>query len=132
MSKKQADDKTDFWNSKAGQQFAKGLTEAFGGALATVVERILPAQPQATITPGSVDEVLNNFRRATSANSTQQASPYKVLGVDPEACQEVIKVAWKALRKKYNTDTGKEPDLAKEKLINNAYEQICKDNGWPK
>ena len=55
--------------------------------------------------------------------------PYKVLGVAPNATDEEIKKAYRALARKYHPDKYRESDLAdlaseKMKEINAAYEEI--------
>jgi len=55
-------------------------------------------------------------------------SPYKVLGVSPDAPNEVIKAAHKALAKMHHTDLG--GDEAKMKAINEAFETIKEQRGW--
>lgn len=58
-------------------------------------------------------------------------NPYEVLGVSPNASEEEIKSAYRALAKKYHPDkyAGSDlADLANEKMqeINEAYDTICK------
>ena len=62
--------------------------------------------------------------------------PYKVLGVSPDASDEEIKKAYRALARKYNPDKYRDSDLAdlaseKMKEVNAAYEEIktMRENG---
>ena len=57
--------------------------------------------------------------------------PYKVLGVSPNATDDEIKEAYRALVKKYHPDKFADSDLAelaneKMKEINSAYDEIQK------
>lgn len=56
------------------------------------------------------------------------SSPYTVLGVSPEAPDEVIKAAHKALARKYHTDLG--GDEKKMKQVNEAFEKIKEIRAW--
>ena len=55
--------------------------------------------------------------------------PYKVLGVSPDATDDEVKKAYRALARKYHPDKYRDSDLAdlaseKMKEVNAAYEEI--------
>ena len=55
--------------------------------------------------------------------------PYKILGVSPDADEDEIKKAYRALARKYHPDKYRDSDLAdlaneKMKEVNAAYEEI--------
>lgn len=50
--------------------------------------------------------------------------PYKALGVTPDAPEEVIKAAHRALARKHHRDATGEADDAKMKRVNAAFEKI--------
>jgi hypothetical protein len=54
--------------------------------------------------------------------------PYKVLGVQPDAPDEVIKAAHKAQARKHHTDVGGDGVMMAK--INAAYESIGRQRGW--
>lgn len=58
-------------------------------------------------------------------------SPYRILGVHPEAADFVVRAAYKAMQKKYHPD-GAAPNEEMSKLVNNAYESICHEREIPK
>jgi len=51
-------------------------------------------------------------------------NPYRILGINPDAPDFLVKVAYRAMQKKYHPD-GETPDEAMSKLVNEAYEQVC-------
>ena len=51
-------------------------------------------------------------------------SPYRVLGVNPDAPDFLVRAAYKSCMKVYHPD-GKSPDEAMAKKVNDAYERIC-------
>jgi hypothetical protein len=54
--------------------------------------------------------------------------PYRVLGVQPDAPDEVIKAAHKAQARKHHTDLGGDRDAMAR--INAAFEEIGRQRGW--
>lgn len=57
-------------------------------------------------------------------------SPYKVLGVDPGAEEQVVKAAYKAKAKLFHPDPPGGGSNRKMAEINQAYERILKAKGW--
>jgi len=51
-------------------------------------------------------------------------SPYRVLGISPDAPDFLVRASYKANMKKYHPD-GESPNEDLAKLINEAYERIC-------
>lgn len=73
-------------------------------------------------------------RRSTHEDDDEprqkKPGPYKILGVSPDAPDEVIKAAHKVLARKYHTDLG--GDEEKMKQINSAFEEIKELRKWTK
>ncbi len=64
-------------------------------------------------------------------------NPYEILGVSPDASDDEIKSAYRALARKYHPDKYRDSDLAdlaneKMKEINAAYEEVQKQRGASK
>jgi len=57
-----------------------------------------------------------------------KAAPYRVLGVDPSAEEQVVKAAYKAKAKLFHPDHGGSQDKMAD--INQAYKTICEERGW--
>jgi DnaJ-class molecular chaperone len=55
-------------------------------------------------------------------------TPYRVLGLDPSADDDLVKLAYRTLSRKYHPDKGGSPEKMAE--INRAYESIVKERGW--
>ena len=55
-------------------------------------------------------------------------SPYRVLGLDPAAEDEVVKVAYRTLSRKHHPDRGGSPERMAH--INRAYEAIAREREW--
>ena len=51
-------------------------------------------------------------------------SPYRVLGINPDAPDFLVRAAYKANMKKYHPD-GENPNEETAKKVNQAYERIC-------
>ena len=105
-----------FLSSPLGQSINDAARLALGLPPVSTVEKIATEGKESA---GSVRDRMNQDRN----------SPYKVLGVDREADQLVVKAAWKALAKRYHPD-NKGGDAEKMKAIDNAYAQICDERHW--
>jgi len=57
-------------------------------------------------------------------NELPPDSPYRILLINPDAPDFLVKAAYRAMQKKYHPD-GETPDEAMSKLVNEAYEKIC-------
>lgn len=57
-----------------------------------------------------------------------QDSPYRVLGLDPSAEDDVVRLAYRALSRKHHPDKGGSQEKMTE--INRAYEAIGRERGW--
>lgn len=58
-------------------------------------------------------------------------SPYRILGINADAPDFLVKASYRANMKKYHPD-GETPNEAMAKLINEAYEQVCLERDMPK
>lgn len=58
-------------------------------------------------------------------------SPYRILGINPDAPDFLVKASYRAMMKKYHPD-GESPNEAMSKLVNEAYERICLEREIPK
>lgn len=80
------------------------------------------------------EEEQRKKRRSTHEDDDEprqkKPGPYKILGVSPDAPDEVIKAAHKVLARKYHTDLG--GDEEKMKQINSAFEEIKELRKWTK
>lgn len=52
---------------------------------------------------------------------------YAVLEIAPTATPEVIKAAWRALSRRYHTDSGTQPDKTKMQEINEAHAALMNE-----
>jgi len=51
-------------------------------------------------------------------------NPYRILGINPDAPDFLVKAAYRAMQKKHHPD-GETPNEVISKLVNDAYERIC-------
>jgi len=58
----------------------------------------------------------------------QEATPYRVLGLDPSAPDDVVRLVYRHLARQHHPDRGGDPARMAE--INRAYQQIAKMRGW--
>jgi preprotein translocase subunit Sec63 len=73
-------------------------------------------------------KIKEEARGVTEKIRDMKDAPYRVLGVDPSAEEEVVKAAWRAKAKLYHPDrSGSDKKMAE---INQAYESICQERGW--
>lgn len=69
----------------------------------------------------------SNAQDASGATKTDKT--YETLGVTPNAPQEVVQAAWKALSRKHHPDITKD-NGEKQRQLNDAYDEIKKRKGW--
>jgi DnaJ-class molecular chaperone len=62
------------------------------------------------------------------AHRDQVSSPYRVLGLDTSATDELVKLAYKLLSQKLHPDHGGSAGAMAR--LNKAYEDIAKHRGW--
>jgi len=67
----------------------------------------------------------------TEEMEVPEDSPYRVLGINPDAPDFLVRAAYKSLMKEYHPD-GKNPDEVMAMKINGAYERICLEREMPK
>lgn len=70
-------------------------------------------------------------QKVTDPEEIVRLMPYRILGINPDAPDFLVKAAYKAQIKECHPDTTK-ADEEKARRINNAYEQICRDRKIPK
>lgn len=56
--------------------------------------------------------------------------PYRVLGLDPSAPDELVKVAYRLLAQRCHPDRGGSTQAMAR--LNQAYDQIARERGWKK
>lgn len=69
-------------------------------------------------------------RKSRSNGSRTEDDPYSVLGVSPEAPDEVVKAAHKALARMFHSDLAGGGDPKRMAKINSAFETIKEQRGW--
>jgi hypothetical protein len=76
----------------------------------------------------SYDAWESTYDASSGDGSPPREDPYRVLGVQPDAPDEVIKAAHKAQARKHHTDLGGDRDQMAR--INAAFEEIGRQRGW--
>ena len=77
------------------------------------------------------DDPYEYWSESSPPPSPPKDDPYEVLGISPNAPDEVVKAAHKALAKKFHTDaTGKFGEDKDMKKVNAAFEKIKEIRGW--
>ena len=117
-------------SSWAGEVLDVILGSPVGASLDDKLRQLLNL-PQRGPSPEIVaeaDGVAERMRRMQEEHHSDNASPYRVLGVDPGAEEAVVKAAWKAKSKLYHPDMG--GSEAKMSEINRAYQEVCQQRGW--
>ena len=56
------------------------------------------------------------------------ASPYRLLGLDPSAPDEVVKLVYRHLARRLHPDAGGSTEAMAR--LNGAYEEIARQRGW--
>jgi hypothetical protein len=81
-------------------------------------------------TPTENDDPYENWSKPPPTPPSEESDAYEVLGISPNAPDEVVKAAHKALAKKFHTDaTGKSEDKDIKK-VNAAFEKIKEMREW--
>ena len=66
-----------------------------------------------------------NLFAGTNDVEVPEDSPYRVLGINPDAPDFLVRAAYKSLMREYHPDSGKSPNEEMAKKINDAYDRIC-------
>jgi hypothetical protein len=95
-----------------------------GESLNEKLRQVIGLPPQ-----GSSSKLREEAKGVTDKIREMKAAPYRVLGVNPSAEEQVIKAAYKAMAKLFHPDVagGSNEKMAE---INEAYKQICQERGW--
>lgn len=86
------------------------------------------------LTGRSIKDYLNmidNDSRDNVYKNLPKTDPYIVLGVTRTKPRKVIRQVYISLVKLYH-ESGAIPNADRLKEINNAWDEICKEKGWPK
>lgn len=88
-----------------------------------------------TLTGSSLNQYLAGALKDVADDAHNKANRpvdnYSLLGVNPNVKPEDLKKVYLALVKIYH-ESGLSPSPTRMRDINNAYESICKERGWPK
>jgi len=71
-----------------------------------------------------VAKKVTNIFAGTNDEEVPDDSPYRVLGINPDAPDFLLRASYKVMMKKFHPD-GETPNEELAKKINNAYERIC-------
>lgn len=71
-----------------------------------------------------------NYERI-APRQTEPPDPYAILGVTRGTPRPVVKQVYLAMAKLYH-EAGAAPNPDKMRDVNNAYQEICRERGWPK
>jgi len=99
------------------------LNSPIGESLNQKLRQVIGLPPQ-----GSSPKLRDEAKGVTEKIRDMKAAPYRVLGVDPSAEEQVVKAAYKAKAKLFHPDHGGSQDKMAD--INQAYKTICEERGW--
>lgn len=108
--------------------------EAFGMLLSSPLGESLDefARRQMGLPPPKLKEKISAEGKSSAEEIKRrmyQDDPYKVLGVDRDAEEQVVKAAYRAKAKLFHPDkTGGSSE--KMAQINEAYHKVCEEKGW--
>ena len=107
-------------NSEVGKAVAGTLNDLLRQALHLPLAEQEPAPARLKKQAQAAAEKIRRDR--------EDSSPYRVMGVDPNAEQPIVKAAYRAAAMLYHPDRGN--DGTKMAKINAAYDRICAERGW--
>jgi hypothetical protein len=82
------------------------------------------------VPPPNNDDPFENWSAPKPPPPSEETQAYETLGISPNAPDEVVKAAHKALARKHHTDTNKDPNDKTINKINAAFETIKEIRGW--